>query len=274
MKNLFKIELKRALKSKSMLFALAIGSFITISYVIQFVIPASMGIDEVLQYNKSKMYCPPTIFVGWIGNAGYSMHNFLFYMLLPILATIPFADSFFLDRKNGYIKNVLIRAKKRDYYISKYLATFISGGLAIVIPLLISLVITAMFLPSYPPQAREGYLIGAAQMWGELFFIHPFIYILGYLIIDFIFSGFLATIALSISLVVEYRFMVIIAPFLIYLFLYSLLSSLGLNNYEPLYFLQPGYGTCDYRIILYETLFLGIITSTTFLISGVREDIY
>ena len=95
MKNLFKIELKRALNSKSMIFALAIGCFITISYVIQFVIPVAMGVDEVLQYNKFKMYCPPTVFAGWIGNAGYSMHNFLFYMLLSILATIPFANSFF-----------------------------------------------------------------------------------------------------------------------------------------------------------------------------------
>ena len=69
MKNLFKIELKRALMSKSMLFALAVGCFITISYVIQFVIPASMNIDEILQYKKG-MYYPATVFYGLYRKCG------------------------------------------------------------------------------------------------------------------------------------------------------------------------------------------------------------
>ncbi len=273
MKNIIKIELIRALKSKTMLLTLMIGSLITLSHVVVYVIPVSNFIDKALSYNK-QMYSVPTVFAGWIGQASYSMQSFLFYMLLPLLATIPFGDSFFADIRTGYIKNVLIRVRKKDYYVAKYIATFISGGLVIVIPLIINLMITAMFLPSHHPQVTSGYSNGAASMRSNLFFIHPYAYILGYLVIDFIFSGFISTIALSVSLISEYRFMVVVIPFLIYLFMYSLLSSLGLWSYEAFYFLQPGYGNNSFITIFIQALILATLTSTTFLIGGVKEDIY
>lgn len=273
MKNILKIELTRALKSKTMLLSLIIGTLITLSHVLIYIIPVSNFIDQALSYNKA-MYSVPSVFAGWIGNAGYSMQSFLFYMLLPILVTIPFGDSFFADNKSGYIKNVLIRVKKKKYYLSKYIATFISGGLVIVIPLLINLIVSSMFLPSHLPQVISGYPIGAASMWSKIFYTHPYVYIFSYLLIDFIFSGLIATIALSISLISEYRFSVVFMPFLIYLFIYSILSSLGLSKFVPFYFLQFGYGMSSFITIVIQGLILAAITSTTFLIKGVKEDIY
>jgi len=272
MKRLSKIELSRSLTSKGMLSALIIGFVIVLAQIFQEVIPLSRLIDEGLKYNKP-MFTPGSTFMHWIGQST-SMETFLYYMILPILATIPFADSFFTDKKGGYIKNVLIRANKKDYYISKYIATFISGGLAVVIPLIVSFLITSMILPSIFPEVTNGGVF-SNSMWSKLFYTNPYIYILGYLIIDFIFSGLIATIALSVSLIAEYRFAVLIAPFLIYVFIYSLCSSFGITSSQPLFFLQPsGYFGSKFSVILIEALILGIITSTTFLIKGAKEDIY
>lgn len=272
MKRLLKVELSRSLTSKSMLSALIIGLIIVLAQVFQEVIPASRFIEEGLKYNKP-MFFPGSAFMHWISQS-ISMETFLYYMILPILATIPFVDSFFTDKKSGYIKNVLIRAKKKDYYISKYMATFISGGLAVVIPLIVSFLITSMILPSMLPEVTNGGVF-PTSMWSKLFYTNPYFYVLGYLIIDFIFSGLIATIALSVSLIADYRFAVLIAPFLIYIFIYSLGTSLGIIDYQPFFFLQSGgYFNSRFSVILIEMIILGAITSTTFLIKGGKEDIY
>lgn len=272
MKRILKLELSRAIRSRTMISALLIGFIIVISHNIQY---NTLDINLMKMASKypKPMYSPPNAFTSWIGSS-YTAQSFLYYLILPILACIPFADSFFTDRKNGYVKNVLIRVNKKDYYRAKYLATFISGGIAVTVPLIINFIITSMTLPSYTPNVASYGHIGQVSMWSELFFTSPYIYILGYLIIDFIFSGFIATIGLSISLLAEYRFMVLIAPFLIYVFIYSILGSFNLESYIPLVFLQP----CSYKnkfiIILLETVIIFLVTSTTFLVKGIKEDIY
>ncbi|MEG2935092.1 MAG: hypothetical protein RR844_01230 [Clostridium sp.] len=272
MKRLFKVELSRSLTSKSMFTALIIGLIIVIAQVFQDVIPMARLIDEGLKYNKPMVF-PGSAFMHWLSQSN-SMETSLYYMILPILATIPFADSFFTDRKSGYIKNVLIRAKKKDYYISKYMATFISGGLAVVIPLIVSFLITSMILPSMLPEVTNGGVF-PTSIWSKLFYTNPYFYVLGYLIIDFLFSGFIATIALSVSLIADYRFAVLIAPFLIYIFIYSLGMSLGITDYQPYFFLQScGVFNSSFSVIFIEMVGLGAITSSTFLIKGVKEDIY
>ena len=40
------------------------------------------------------------------------MQSSLYFILLPALASLPYADSFFLDRKSGYIKQIVTRTKK------------------------------------------------------------------------------------------------------------------------------------------------------------------
>ena len=272
MVKILKLELSRAIKSKAMLGTILIGLIITVAHNIQYNTAAINFINMASKYPKP-MYSPPNAFTEWIG-ASYTAQSFLYYLILPILACIPFADSFFTDKKSGYIKNVLIRANRKDYFIGKYLATFIAAGIAVVIPLIVNLIITSMFLPSYIPNVSTYGQIGQVSMWSKVFFTHPYIYILGYLIIDFIFSGFIATIGLSISLIAEYRFMVIIAPFLIYVFIYSVLGSFNLESYIPLIFLQPYSYKNKFIIILLETVIMFLITASTFLIKGRKEDIY
>ena len=272
MVKILKLELSRAIKSKAMLGTILIGLIITVAHNIQYNTAAINFINMASKYPKP-MYSPPNAFTEWIG-ASYTAQSFLYYLILPILACIPFADSFFTDKKSGYIKNVLIRANRKDYFMGKYLATFIAAGIAVIVPLIVNLIITSMFLPSYIPNVSTYGQIGQVSMWSKVFFTHPYIYILGYLIIDFMFSGFIATIGLSISLIAEYRFMVIIAPFLIYVFIYSVLGSFNLESYIPLIFLQPYSYKNKFIIILLETVMMFLITASTFLIKGRKEDIY
>jgi len=271
--KLIKIELTRAIKSKTMVLILFLGLLITVSQIFTYVIPISIFNERVVADNYP-MACPTTAFQAWIGNINILPQSYIFFALLPLLAAIPFADTFFTDRKSGYIKNVLIRTKKKDYFFAKYIATFISGGLAITIPLLTNLLITAMFLPSFVPQVTQSFGIGPAHLWSTLFFTHPYLYLIGFLMIDFIFSGLIATIGLSVSFFIEYRFMALITPFIVYMFVYTVLGSFNLSKYIPFYFLQPGFEACNGYIVLGEIIVLSIITFGVFLFKGVKDDIY
>lgn len=274
MGNMLKIELERAIKNKFLLISILIGLVITLSHLVQFVIPISKTLDDYLTINKPMMY-PGWLFSTWIGGNSYTLQAFLYYLLIPILATIPFGDSFFLDKKSGFIKNVLIRTKKRNYYISKFIATFIVGGLVIVIPLLANFVLSAMLLPSMLPQASSGFdYINASSMWSTLYYTHPFMYVFSYLVIDFVFSGLIATIALAVSFFVEHRFVVVIAPFLLYLFVFSIFNLLGEIALEPINFMQPSFGQSSISIILIEALLLGIATGIIFHVRGIKDDTF
>lgn len=113
MKNkLIKIELSRAIKSKTMALILFLGLLITVSQIFTYVIPIA-NFNESVVVDNYPMASPTTVFQAWIGNINILPQSYIFFALLPLLAAIPFADTFFTDRKSGYIKNVLTRTKRR-----------------------------------------------------------------------------------------------------------------------------------------------------------------
>ena len=69
------------------------------------------------------------IYTFWIGIEGVSMGCYLSKYLIPILAVLPFGWSFLSEQKKGYQIQTVSRIGKANYFISKYIATFISGAL-------------------------------------------------------------------------------------------------------------------------------------------------
>ncbi len=271
---MLRIEFSRAFNNKYLFFSILIGSVITISHLFQYVIPLSSTLDEYLSFNKPMMY-PGWLFASWMGGNQYNMQGYLYYLLIPIISTIPFADSFFLDRKNGFIKNVFIRTKKINYYLSKFVATFIAGGTAVIIPLLINFCISALLLPSMLPQASASFdYVNAASMWSELYYNHPFGYVICYMFIDFVFGGLIATIAVVVGHFVEHRFIVLISPLLVYIFTFSVFNLFDAIAYEPINFLQPSFGYSSFTIIIIEAVILGLTTSLVFILKGIKDDTY
>lgn len=271
--KILKIEILRSFKNRAMIFTLALGLIITLSQIFMSVIPA-VRINRILTLDNYPMTCPINSFQGWIGNDVVSPHAFLFYFLLPVLAIIPYGTSYFEDLHSGYIKQIVLRTEKKHYFISKYLAVFISGGTSVTVPLMVNFLISNLLLPSFVPQVEQNYFVSPIHMWSRLLFTHPYVYILGLIVITFIFSGLLADLALTISLIVDYKFIVMVMPLIIYIFLYSIMGTLGLNEFVPFYFLKPGTEICNGYIVLGEIIVLGVFTIVTFIMGGAKDDIY
>lgn len=271
MLSIIKIELSRALKNKAFLLAISLGSIIVIVHLLKYGVYASQFI--LLE----KDTYPLSSYQQWIGGTPTSIETYLYYLITPIIAAIPYADSFYTDKKSGYIKNVFIRTKKAKYYIAKYISTFISGGLAVAIPLLLSFALTATFIPSVLPQISTGTTtVFNISMWHNLYYSYPFLYTILYIVVDFVFYGLIATIALSISNSVENRFVCLLSPFLYYVIISFILRAMNLNIYSPSTFLVPYQPMFNLKIsiIIIEAIILLAITFGGFYYKGVRNDTY
>ena len=274
MKEIYTNEIKRAFNTIGMKLALLVGCALSIWHVITVIMPISEGQNYELSANAiDDLYVPISLFSTWMGNELFPIQSYIFYLILPLLAGLPFGSSFFEDIKSGYIINVCTRVEKKIYFKAKYLAVFLSGGVAVVAPLLLNLVLSSMFMPAFIPDNGTVGTISPTTMAYEVFFTHPLIYVLMLIVIDFIFAGVIATLALSYTYFTEHRFGVMIVPFVFYFFIYSLTNLIDKTDYS-LFFMLNGGANNNYLpvYILYFLLFFAL-SYVIFMWKGKKQDV-
>ena len=244
MKQTFKLELRRAFSTQGFYLALLIGMTIAIVQVVLRVVPESQKLDAALEVVKgSDSFCPDILYSTWIGGHFNCAEKQFYYLIFPILAALPFADSYFTDMQSGFIRSIGIRTKRRNYFVSKYLAVFLSGGTTVLFPLVFNFTLSCMFLPLIQVEATSRHLgVTPYITFAELILYNSLLHVTLYLFLTFIFGGLFACFALVAARYVGYRFLVLLAPFGLYLFINSLMALLQLKNWEPMYFLMPSYG--------------------------------
>ncbi|MCI8554862.1 MAG: hypothetical protein HFJ80_07965 [Clostridiales bacterium] len=199
----------------------------------------------------------------------------LYFLLLPLLATIPYGASFHTDLNSGLVKNLFLKTKKRHYFAAKYLAVFLSGAAAVLIPLLVNLALTAATLPSLMPEiGPRTFPVMTTDMWAGLFYTHPYAYLFAYLLLIALFSGFLPAISLCVSFYVKNRFAVLLSPFILCLFIHSVSQLLGNHSLDPITYLNPGAAYSSVPLILLELIPLAVVTFLLFMVKGCRDDTF
>jgi hypothetical protein len=274
MKAIYTNEIKRAFNTIGMKLALLVGCALSIWHVITVIMPISEGQNYELSADViDDLYVPISLFSTWMGNELFPIQSYIFYLILPLLAVLPFGSSFFEDIKSGYIINVCTRVEKKIYFKAKYLAVFLSGGVTVVAPLLLNLVLSSMFMPAFIPDNGTVGTISPTTMAYEVFFTHPLVYVLMFIVIDFIFAGVMATLALSYTYFTEHRFGVMIVPFVFYFFIYSLTNLIDKTDYS-LFFMLNGGANNNYLpvYILYFLLFFAL-SYVIFMWKGKKQDV-
>lgn len=274
MKTIYTNEIKRAFNTTGMKLSLLTGCALSVWHIVSVIIPQS----KIISYELSSevidsLYIPTGLFNNWMGNELFPVQSYIFYLILPLLSVLPFGSSFFEDRKSGYIVNVCTRIDKKIYYKAKYLAVFLSGGIAVIVPLLLNLIMSSMFLPALLPDNGSNGTISPTTMAYEVFFTHPLIYILMFIVIDFLFAGVIATLSLSYTYFTEHKFGVMIVPFVFYFFIYSLTNLINKTEYS-LFFMLNGGANNNYLLayILYFLLFF-TLSYIIFMWKGKKQDV-
>lgn len=103
----------------------------------------------------------------------YGFHNTLlqqalesdvFVFALTIICVLPYTTSYIDDLKSGYIKLYIVRAKRSDYLLGKIVACMVSGGLALVLGIVLSYIV--MLLVFIPMEAADD-AASWAGTWSE-----------------------------------------------------------------------------------------------------------
>lgn len=172
MKQMVKIELERAFRSMSFKLSIIIGIIIVGIQFCREVIPAA--INPIYWIKSNTLQVPANAFANSIimGDGAYYT---LFVRLIPILATIPYAITYYTDNKKGIVKNYYSRTKKINYLIAKFIAVFTTGGTAAVFPLALNVFASAAVLPSFMIINGETTCNGNG-MWSYILYSHPYIF--------------------------------------------------------------------------------------------------
>ena len=274
MKQILKTELKRAFTGKMFFISLGLGIILAALHFIFEVIGTLPYMDAYFQYQKP-MTGIDFFFSSWLGGHSLDVCSYIFFFILPVLAVLPYADTFFTDIKSGFAKNLLLRVKRRHYFFAKYIAAFLAGGAAVVIPLLLNLLSAAMVLPAILPQATsDNHAIGIFSMWHGLYYTHPFVYQFLYMGLDFLFAGIFAAAALTVTRLAQNRIVTLLSPFILYIFLSAVFDFLGVYNWAPMEFLRPGGGSGYGPVVAVEAAVGLLLTFFVFVVRGPKDDVY
>lgn len=236
MKEGIKLELYRAFHNRAYYVALIIACIIAVAQVVMDVLPLRggyAGVDDNMTYPPS-LYntCLMLNFAGFFG--------YLYYYAVILLGTIPHAVSYYTDLRGGYIKNLYTRMDKKGYLAGKYLSVFLSAGSVCVLPLILNLYLTALFIPALIPQAGTNqFAVSAQSMLSDVFYSHPFLYVCIYLLIDFCIAGLFACMALAVSRLLYNRYILYFFPFVLFILLQTVLSYTVLSGMAPYFVMQP-----------------------------------
>lgn len=191
------------------------------------------------QYDDGEMY-PYVLSRFWIGGDLASVYNKLYYFLLPIIAVLPFAITYYTDIRTGYMKNICTRIRKKYYILAKYLVAFVSGGLGCSVPLVFNLWLAALYTPNYPQSVILMISpIDNTSLFWDIFYSRPLVYIFIYIGMAFLYGGGFAVLSMAIVYFCRNMFVFAVFPFLINISAYYLLLNTEQRQYVPIAFLNP-----------------------------------
>ena len=88
-------------------------------------------------------------------------------LFLPIIVAFPFMVAFCTERNNGNIRFVIARTGKMRYYFSKFVSCFLSGGLAVLIGLVMFMAAMHILFPPMSSYNIDAEAFGAVEQQSE-----------------------------------------------------------------------------------------------------------
>jgi hypothetical protein len=268
---LIAIQFQRLLHSKYFYISLIIGSLITVSHYLQTVLTIISGEKAAALYGK-QMTIPDSAYLLWL-NASMSQITDMFFMLLPILAVLPFSIQLVVDKKANYYQLMMMRSGKYKYLLSMLIISGVGGFLVIVIPLLINFLLFSLTFPAISPDPFVYYINGLFSFKTLFFYLqlnYPLIHTLFYILLSGVIGSLFAIFALVLCLYFRFTLIVLVIPVIISI-LISVCSEIFHIGLSPLNFLDMSTGVPVYLWAVLVFCFCMIICTSILLIIGGRK---
>jgi hypothetical protein len=154
-------------------------------------------------------------------------------LLAPILATIPFSQSFAVERNSGFLRSIMQRMPERRYAAARLASTALAGGLVLVIPVAGAL---AWATASYPIVADPN---GDPNVFGRMLIVSPLAFMWIAVGTAFLFGATSAIAGLATSTLFRNLYYANVVPLVLYLVPAFFLGMLGFGFLDPPMMWEP-----------------------------------
>lgn len=276
-RKIFKFELKRCFSGRSFAIALLVGVGIVVFHFFQILIFYNWNVTGVLCENAENGWIPLTVFNRWILMIVDGWLKEVFLYLVPLIAVLPYAASYHGDIKSGYINQITTRGGRKAYLVSKYSVVFLSGLLALAIPIVLDMLMLMALFPVGQIFMYSNYYSGdSGSLWGKLFWEHTWVYAGVFTLIVSGLGGLAGCLALTVSRILENRFLISLFPVLFLTFYSSLIEAFGWYNlsFQGIIDIYAGYNV-EVRSTLFFVGLSAVMFGITFLpyyMMGKKQD--
>lgn len=272
---MIRLELKRALLNKKMLYILILGtivlfcsSFIYLKDYMFFNYNAADLQTPQLQESAKKMVLKAlNKYDVWL--AGFDWYIFM----MPIISALPYSLTYIEDVENNMITNINSRINHNQYIGTKIIINAVSGGIAVTIPIIILLIITSLFFGGSIQDFSTYKIFGG--IFNELFRNNYYAYMLIHLGIEFLFGFSYSTIALAVSTKIKNSMAILLSPFIFWAGGSVIVSLIHLPISAPMdinqFYLCKNLTLKD---ILIQLIIIFLISLIIFVFNTRKGDIY
>lgn len=274
--NCIRVELKKAINNRMLYLSLLIGLVICMMDVFQNAEAVARLTDVLANSDNSinKTTEGFSLFVRWIAVNGYTFGNYVFFFVWPILAAIPYGWSYAEERKSGVYNQIVSRVGKKTYYFAKYVALFVSGGLAVSIPVLINLLINALVCPYCVPNVVTSLTsVSNGYFLSELYYSRPWIFGILWCFVEFLWGGVVSCFCMVVGTRFRHQVMVMLVPFAVLLLIELITSVVGgtvlsIVEISPLRLAQAAPNSANPEWLVFAIM--SMLTAVTYIV-GYRQ---
>ncbi len=171
-------------------------------------------------------------------------------LVAPLLVAIPFASSYYLDKKSGFLKYIYLRTERRKYIISRLFSNAVVGGSVLFFSFLILLAVLFILRPG---PSDPGEISGA---FSSVYYQNELAYLFILIGISFLFGATYATLSLAVSAYVNNQYIAIVLPFFVYFLPIFILNIFSLDYLDPVTTYNPGHNVYATPFTVLGQLFL------------------
>lgn len=225
MRDLIKVEIFKLLKSRMFIGVLIIGTCLATWSSLTMIATyySDLGVYGIIRRmeetgNVSDIYIGMlTLYNCWSGGDWRTLGISIFFTISPILACFPCGWTFSEELHGGYLRIIGPKTGRKLYFNSKVITSFISGGVIVIIPQIVSLLTVALFIPAIQPNPLYNMYFGIVHgcAFSNLFYGHPLCCCIVVLIFDFVYGGLFALLSLETAFFVKSRTKTVIIPFIV-----------------------------------------------------------
>lgn len=200
-----------------------------------------------------------------------------YFVFIPILAILPFGLQYYDEKNSKYKEYLISKGSRKSYYLSKFIISFVSGFITILIFLIVNYIIVHLIYPN-------NFILGgtflepdSGAFLEKIFYSNVNLYEFIYIVINSLIAGILSLLSLSLCMLFNYKngFLVIAVPFIIYI-----VQSVVLFFFNPHYdinqIIQPatryGFTNPITSNNIITILFIWFISSAIFFVIGYKKE--